>query len=79
MRYRRVRIPGGTYFFAAVTCKRAKMFDDATAVGGLAAAIAQVQARWGPAEASSGRYRLALSGASGYASRSSASLPRQPQ
>ena len=44
MRYRRVRIEGGSYFFTVVTYKRQKLFDDLAAVTKLETSIAVVYA-----------------------------------
>jgi putative transposase len=45
MRYRRVAVPGATYFFTVVTYRRQPLFSDANAVGLLQAAIEQVRER----------------------------------
>jgi putative transposase len=44
MRYRRVRIEGGSYFFTVVTHRRQKLFDNPAAVELLETAIADVRA-----------------------------------
>lgn len=45
MRYRRVRIPGATYFFTVVTYRRAKLLQGSFAVNLFNAAVAKVQER----------------------------------
>ena len=45
MRYRRVRIPGGVYFFTQVTAGRQKIFADAEHVALLMQCLSQVRAR----------------------------------
>ena len=44
--YRRLYVPGGTYFFTLVTQDRRKLFEDPENVERLRAAVRQVRAQW---------------------------------